>query len=138
MKLYADNRCHTKPCTFAKGDVVPKLNKLTPTYNLEPYRITHKKRSMITESRPDHAVTGIRLISKECPVKLQTTTIRVKLNTLNRNNMNYRLSILLLGAARPSTAYSRPSRAPRVPPDPVPPIADPVVLLGCRQTQYRP
>ena len=48
MKLYANNRYHAKPCTFAKGDVVlvrqPKLNKLTPTYNLEPYRITHKKK----------------------------------------------------------------------------------------------
>ena len=61
MKLYADNRCHAKPCTFAKGDAVlarqPKMNKLTPTYNTGPYRITHNKGSMITASRPDHAVT---------------------------------------------------------------------------------
>ena len=60
MKLYADNRCHAKPCTFAKDAVLvrqPKMNKLTPTYNTGPYRITHKKGSMITASRPDHAVT---------------------------------------------------------------------------------
>ena len=58
MKLYADNRC--QPCKFVKGDAVlvrqPKLNKLTPTYNPGPYRITHKKGSMITASRPGNAV----------------------------------------------------------------------------------
>ena len=83
MKLCADNRYHAKPSTFAKGVAVQarqrKLNKLTPTYNPKPYRITHKKGSMITAQIM--LLPGIRLISREYPVKLQTTTIRMKLNT---------------------------------------------------------
>ncbi|KAI0238202.1 hypothetical protein LSAT2_011169 [Lamellibrachia satsuma] len=60
---------------------------------------------------------GIRLISREYPVKLQTTIICMKLNTRNTNNMNYRPGIMLLGYRQ--TKYS-PS----------------IMLLGYRQTQY--
>ena len=61
MKAYADKRRHTYPSLLKEGDNVlikqPKLNKLTPLYNPEPYTVVQKNGSMVTAERNGHFIT---------------------------------------------------------------------------------
>ena len=61
MKAYADKRRHTYPSSLKEGDNVlikqPKLNKLTPLYNPEPYTVVQKNGSMVTAERNGHFIT---------------------------------------------------------------------------------
>ncbi|XP_060776459.1 uncharacterized protein LOC132885941 [Neoarius graeffei] len=61
MKTYSDTRRHARPHPFQPGDMVlcsqPRHNKLTPTYNPKPYKVTTVKGTMVTAERSGHSVT---------------------------------------------------------------------------------
>ena len=123
IKLYADNPCHTKPCTCAKGDAVlvmqPKLNKLTPSYNPKPHHITHKKGSMITASRADYAVTRNSSHFKRIPN--QTADNDYTHEAEYAEQVQYELPPDHHAPRVPLYPVPPDHHAPRVPPDPVPP-----------------
>ena len=60
-KLYADRRRVTKQPTFKIGSQVlvmqPKINKLTPRFNPNPYKVTAVNGTMITAARSNHSIT---------------------------------------------------------------------------------
>ncbi len=61
MKNYADERRHTKVPNLTPGDTVlvrqPRINKTTPPFNPQPYRLISTKGSMMTARRGEKEVT---------------------------------------------------------------------------------
>ena len=61
MEVICDRRRVTKQPTFEIGSQVlvmqPKINKLTPRFNPNPYKVTAVKGTMITAVRSNHSLT---------------------------------------------------------------------------------
>ncbi|XP_060591014.1 uncharacterized protein LOC132745999 [Ruditapes philippinarum] len=61
MKAYADQRRHTSESSLKPGNHVlakqPKLNKLTPPFDPDPYTVIEKKGSMVTAERDGRCLT---------------------------------------------------------------------------------
>ncbi|PIK41369.1 hypothetical protein BSL78_21779 [Apostichopus japonicus] len=61
MKINAERQRNFKPSNITIGDTVlvtqPKVNKLTPTYDPRPFKVTAIKGTMITAKRDDKTIT---------------------------------------------------------------------------------
>ena len=71
MKVYADNKRHTKLSDLQIGDSVlvrqPKENKLTTPFNPEPLEITQKKGTMVTAGNSRRSITRNSSFFKKIP-----------------------------------------------------------------------
>ena len=81
MKKYFGNRYHTKKCQIHIGDCVlmkqPRINKLKPSFDPDPYFIKSVKESMVTAERRNKSITR----NKEHFILIPID---------NKNKLNYR------------------------------------------------
>ena len=79
MKLYADNKRHTRVSDLQVGDSVlvrqPKENKLTTPFNPQPLEVIQKKGSMITAGNSRRSITRNSSFFKRIPTPDQELSV---------------------------------------------------------------